>query len=339
MSMILLVPSIFAASGVAWLITRRTGPLRWWYWVAPVQVVVNLLWNGVLAGDTGLSDEVAGPLASVLALLTIAVMSAGLRLARRGQRPHDDPRSRDIIRATRRQALVALAVSGIGAISIMARYQRESRELDTLRDRAMTSLDAYALSRASSLDDRQVDAWIELAKSEVTPRGAWNVAADRTAELELLKASFIVLMSAEVPRLDAGPGVADTLSFAENIHFELTDTLEGIPLVGRGDIYLTDRGALYLLRLADRASHASPRSAVSRAVSRIEAILPENVDAVPDRYIDLDKSWRRVTDPVWPRGAVMYIRIARHRSRVECGVVIAMYLDRVRYLDLIGSGR
>jgi hypothetical protein len=86
----LLLSSIVVAGAVAWLITRRVGPAGWPVVAVILQLALPFLWGGVLAGYTDLSDEAALPLASGLGVLTIAVMSAGLWLARRNRRPRDE---------------------------------------------------------------------------------------------------------------------------------------------------------------------------------------------------------------------------------------------------------
>jgi hypothetical protein len=87
---LLLVSTMVVAGCAAWLITRHVGPQAWPGIAAFLQLVLHVLWSGVMAGYTGLDGDVALPLASGLGVVTIAVMSAGLWLVRRRRRPRDE---------------------------------------------------------------------------------------------------------------------------------------------------------------------------------------------------------------------------------------------------------
>jgi hypothetical protein len=82
MALLPLIPSMAVAALAAWLLTRGRGLEAWPGIAAILQLVLHILWSGILVSLAGLSDELALPLASGLGVLTIAGISALLRLGR-----------------------------------------------------------------------------------------------------------------------------------------------------------------------------------------------------------------------------------------------------------------
>jgi hypothetical protein len=82
MGLILLIPSMGVAAGLAWLMTRRRGLEVWPEIAAILQLALHFLWSGVLFAITDRSNGALLPLASGLGVLTIAGISLIFRLRR-----------------------------------------------------------------------------------------------------------------------------------------------------------------------------------------------------------------------------------------------------------------
>jgi hypothetical protein len=137
--------------------------------------------------------------------------------------------------------------------------------------------------------------------------------------------AFMMGLERLLPGVVVGSATEERLPFADHIHVELTASMVGAPLAGSGDVYMTNKGVLYMVSLADNASHADRASAFSKTMARIESRLPEHVDELPAKYMKLDRSWHRQIDPALGPGSVIYDRTARRRSHVDVGLVIAWY--------------
>jgi hypothetical protein len=315
MALIWGIPSIGVASGVAWLITRRTGPLTWWLFAGGLQVVLQIMWSGVLSIDADLTYEAAAPLGSVLAVLTIALISGCLRFARRGRRLYAPPPHAGIKRDRKAVGRLLGSVAGGTALAIWIASRPaivSEREVDVpgdpqLLDRARPARPAGTVAGA------------------IDPRIAWAAAPDHAADLERFRDAFAMGLERLLSGVAVGSASEERLWFADHVHVELTASINGIPLAGNGDVYMTNKGVLFVVSLADPASRADRASAFSRAMARIEKRLPRHVDEPPADYMKLDRSWYRQTDPALGPGSVIYDLTVHRRSHVDAGLVIAWY--------------
>lgn len=126
----------------------------------------------------------------------------------------------------------------------------------------------------------------------------------------MLRASLVKAMIAPiqraVPTLTAGTETEKSLAAAEQVVVPVVGTMEGTPIGGRGEIYLTNTGMTYLVVLSDSTSHDNAKSSTSRALAELAGRVVQQLDDVPAGYLTAPTGWEVLTDDTLPKGAVAY---------------------------------